>query len=324
MSSLLFSTSVVAAFLGGIVALFAPCCVSVMLPAYLATGIHRRRGLIAMTFIFAAGVATIILPLAAGASALSRLISGEHALVYSIMAVVMLSMGVAMIAGFRLPIPMLGGRVRQGRGPGPAYVLGVFSGVATACCAPVLAGVIALSGVAGSFFIAMVLGLAYVFGMVAPLFVIALVWDGKEIGATRWLSSRSVHLRLARHSRTVSLSSFVGGLLLLAMGLLVAVLAYTGPDMASRGWQVTVSGDAQHYAHVVTTWLAQLPGWITALAVFAALGTLAIVAVHQVADHAEPDPSTDPLPSGACVTSCTSTEEATNNSQVPIEQEHNQ
>ena len=324
MSSLLFSTSVVAAFLGGIVALFAPCCVSVMLPAYLAAGIHRRWGLIAMTFIFAGGVATIILPLAAGASALSRLISGEHTLVYSIMAVVMLSMGAAMIAGFRLPIPMLGGRVRQGRGPGAAYVLGVFSGVATACCAPVLVGVVALSGAAGSFFTAMVLGLAYVFGMVAPLFVIALVWDGKEIGATRWLSSRSVRLRLARHSRTVSLSSFVGGLLLVAMGLLVAVLAYTGPDMASRGWQVTVSGDAQHYAHVATSWLAQLPGWITALAVFAALGALAVVAVHQVANHSDLSSSPDPLPNDDRGISGDSTEDATDHSQRPIERENRQ
>jgi cytochrome c biogenesis protein CcdA len=320
----LFSTSVVAAFLAGVVALFAPCCVSVMLPAYLATGIHRRRGLITMTFIFAAGVAAVILPLAAGASTLSRLINGEHAIVYSVMAVVMFAMGIAMVAGLRLPIPMLGGRVRQGRGPGAAFILGTFSGVATACCAPVLAGVVALSGAAGSFFTAMVLGVAYVFGMVAPLFVIALVWDGRELGATRWLTSRSIHLRLARHTRNVSLSSLVGGLLLVAMGVLVGVLAYTGPDMASRGWQVTVSGDAQHYAHVVTAWLGQLPGWITAVAVFAALGTLAVVAVRQVADHAAPDPSTDPLPHDHRVTSYTSTEEATDNSPISIEREHKQ
>ncbi len=324
MSSLLFSTSVAAAFLAGVVALFAPCCVSVMLPAYLATGIHRRRGLITMTFIFAAGVAAVILPLAAGASTLSRLINGEHAIVYSAMAVVMITMGIAMVAGLRLPIPMLGGRVRQGRGPGAAFVLGTFSGVATACCAPVLAGVVALSGAAGSFFTAMVLGVAYVFGMVAPLFVIALVWDGRELGATRWLTGRSIHLRLARHARNVSLSSFVGGLLLVAMGTLVGVLAYTGPDMASRGWQVTVSGDAQHYAHVVTAWLGQLPGWITAVAVFAALGTLAVVAVRQVADHAAPDPSTDPLPNDHCFTSYKSTEEATDDSRMSIERKHKQ
>ncbi len=116
MSQLLFSTAVVAAFFVGMVALFAPCCVSIMLPAYLATGVHRRRGLLTMTFIFAAGVSAIILPIAFGATALSRLINGEHAIVYSTMAVVMLLLGIAMATGFRLPIPMIGHRAQEGGG----------------------------------------------------------------------------------------------------------------------------------------------------------------------------------------------------------------
>ncbi len=318
MSSILVGTSVVAAFLAGAVALFAPCCVSVMLPAYIATGVHRRRGLIAMTFVFAAGVATVILPIAAGASALSRLINGEHAIVYSVMAVVMLGMGIAMAAGFRLPLPMPGGKARQGSGPGAVFVLGTFSGVATACCAPVLAGVVALSGAADSFLTAMVLGVAYVFGMVAPLFVMALVWDGREIGASRWLTSRSVRLRLAHRTRTVPLSSFAGGLLLVAMGVLVGVLAITGPDMASRGWQVILSGDAQRHAHVATTWLGHLPGWVTALGVFAALGVLAALAVRQVADRPDADPVIGPLPDDRG-TSCGPHEVAADNFHSPVE-----
>ena len=292
---LLVGTTVIAAFLAGVVALFAPCCVSVMLPAYLATGVHRRRGLIAMTFVFAAGVAAVILPIAFGATALSRLINGEHTAVYSVMAVVMLAMGLAMAAGFRIPIPMLGVRARPGgSGPGSVFVLGTFSGVATACCAPVLAGVVALSGAAASFLTALVVGVSYVFGMVAPLFVVALVWDGREFGASRLLAGRSVRLRLGARVRAVPLASFAGGLLLVVMGVVVAVLAVTGPDMATRGWQATVSGDAQHYAHVVTTWLGHLPGWATALVVFAALAALVVLAVRQVADRADDADSAEP------------------------------
>jgi cytochrome c biogenesis protein CcdA len=304
-SELLVGTTVIAAFFAGVVALFAPCCVSVMLPAYLATGVHRRRGLVAMTFVFAAGVGAVILPIAFGATALSRLINGEHTIVYSVMAVVMLAMGVAMAAGFRLPIPMLGVRARHGRsGPGSVFVLGAFSGVATACCAPVLAGVIALSGAAASFLTALVVGVAYVFGMVAPLFVIALVWDGREMGASRWLTGRSVRLRLARHMRTVPLSSFAGGLLLVVMSVVVGVLAVTGPDMATTGWQAAMAGDAQHYAHVVTTWLGHLPSWVTALGVFAALAALVALAVRQVADRADQEPVTDVLAEGSAASCC--------------------
>lgn len=39
-SALFFGGSVIAAVLAGAVALFAPCCISVMLPAYFATAFH--------------------------------------------------------------------------------------------------------------------------------------------------------------------------------------------------------------------------------------------------------------------------------------------
>jgi hypothetical protein len=153
----------------------------------------------------------------------------------------------------------------------------------------VLAGVVALSGAASSFLTSLVVGVAYVFGMVAPLFVVALVWDGREIGASRWLAARSVRLGFAGRKRIVPVASFAGGLLLVVMSVVVGVLAVTGPDMATRGWQATMSGAAQHYAHVVTTWLGHLPGWVTALGVFLALGALVVLAVRQVADQPETD-----------------------------------
>lgn len=290
MHSILFGTSVIAAFLAGVVALFAPCCVSVMLPAYLATGAHRRRGLVAMTFVFAAGVGAVILPIAFGAAVLSRAINGEHTLVYSTMAVAMIAMGLAMAGGARLRLPAPGGRARVGSGRGATFVLGAFSGVATACCAPVLAGVVALSGAAASFVAALVVGVAYVFGMVAPLFVVALVWDGRDLGASRLLAGPSIGWRIGGHRWAVPLSSFVGGLLLVAMGVVVGILAVTGPDMATRGWQASLSGDAQHWAHLATAWLGHLPGWVTAAGVFVTLAALAAVAVRHVADSPDDGP----------------------------------
>ncbi|MDT5134770.1 MAG: cytochrome c-type biosis protein, partial [Mycobacterium sp.] len=41
MGEVLFGTTLLASFLGGVVALLAPCCVSVMLPAYLSTGFRH-------------------------------------------------------------------------------------------------------------------------------------------------------------------------------------------------------------------------------------------------------------------------------------------
>lgn len=108
MSQLLLSGTVITAFLGGVVALLAPCCISVMLPAYFATSFHRRTQLAAMTLVFAAGIATIILPLGLGASAISRLLVGQHRFVFSVGGVLMIAAGVAMVAGWKFMSPMPG------------------------------------------------------------------------------------------------------------------------------------------------------------------------------------------------------------------------
>ncbi|MFF2511288.1 cytochrome c biogenesis CcdA family protein [Streptomyces sp. NPDC058086] len=138
MGDLLFGTTLLASFLGGVVALLAPCCVSVMLPAYLATGFRRRTGILAATLIFAAGVATVIVSIGLGATVLVALISGHHLLVFSIGGAAMALGGLALLAGWKPQLPMIAGRAPTGHGFGSVYGLGVFSGAASSCCAPVL------------------------------------------------------------------------------------------------------------------------------------------------------------------------------------------
>ncbi len=77
-SSIFFGGSFIAAFVAGMIALFAPCCISVMLPAYFASSFHNRSVLVAMTFVFAGGIATIILPLVLGTSAVRQLVLSQH------------------------------------------------------------------------------------------------------------------------------------------------------------------------------------------------------------------------------------------------------
>src|SRR5437016_11010596 len=92
-SGIFFGGSVVAAVVAGCVALFAPCCVSVMLPAFFAASFQNRRVLVAMTFVFAAGVATVILPIALGASFVRRVLIGDHTWVYIAGGIVLLVLG---------------------------------------------------------------------------------------------------------------------------------------------------------------------------------------------------------------------------------------
>jgi len=295
MSELLVGTTLLVSFLGGIVALLAPCCVSVMLPAYLATGFRHRGGVLAASLVFGAGVATVILPIGLGAAALSRLFVAQHFVIYLIGGALMLVGGVAVLAGWSPKLPMPSGRGSSGGGFGSAYLLGAFSGIASACCAPVLAGVAVLSGAAGSFPVALAIGLAYVGGMVAPLAVAGVLWDRHRERATRLLSARNVTVRIGGWARRMPVGTLVSGLLMIGMGGLAGVLAFTGPAMGSDGWQTRAGAWLQHVATLTAQALAWIPGWAVALVLVAGLAALLRRALTRQSARAT-DPELGPEP----------------------------
>lgn len=299
--SVLFGGSVVVATVGGVIALLAPCCVSVMLPSYFAGAFHNRRTLVAMTFVFGAGVATIILPIALGAAALRRTIFGHHTGIYLGGAAMLVGLGVYTLAGGRLRIPQPGRRAGSRGGPWGVYSLGAFSGVATACCAPVLAGVIALSGAASSFVTSLVLGLAYVSGMVAPLFGAALAWDRCGERFAVLTRPRTITYRIGRITRTISGTALSSGVLLIFMGAITAWIGLHPDSMGTKGWQASFTARLQHYGHVVTDALHWLPGWLAILALVFVAIALARRARREVQPPhaARPDPTVEPAQQGA-------------------------
>ena len=274
MGELLLGTTLVASFLGGLVALLAPCCISVMLPAYLTTGFRHHGGVVPATLVFGSGVATVILPIGLGATALSRLFIEQHTTVFLVGGALMLIGGVAMLTGWKPNLPMPAARAARPSSFRSAYLLGMFSGVASACCAPVLAGVAVLSGAAASFPAALGIGLAYVAGMVAPLAVIALLWDRHQDRLAPLLTGRQVRLRLGGWQRQLPLGNALSGLLLIAMGALAGVLAFTGNAMPTEGWQLRVSAWLQHASSVTVDALSWLPGWAFATALVLGLAIL--------------------------------------------------
>lgn len=283
MEQVLLSTTILASFLGGVVALMAPCCVSVMLPAFFASSFQRRGQILGMTLVFAGGVGTIILPIALGAAAISRALIQYHLWIFTIVGVVMLAVGIATLAGWKMMLPMPSGR-GGGKSIGSVYALGVFSGAASACCAPVLAGVAALSGAASSLPSATIVGVAYVFGMVAPLCVLALVWDRKDWSNSRLLSGRSVRLWPGT-TRRIPLATLLSGVLMVGMGVLTVVIAVQGPGMAPDGWQVEVTAFLNHTAATILKFLSFIPGWVFTVIVFTALAGLVWKALRTRKAH---------------------------------------
>jgi cytochrome c-type biogenesis protein len=289
MGDVLLGTTLLASFLGGVVALLAPCCVSVMLPAYLASGFKRRTGIVAGTGVFAAGVATVIVPIGLGAGALARLLTGNHVIVFSTGGTLMIAGGLAMLAGWTPRLPMPAGTGPVGHGWWSIYGLGAFSGIASACCAPVLAGVAVLSGAAASFTASLAVSLTYVAGMVAPLLAVALVWDKRDWGSSRLLHGRRVRLRIGGLQRRIPLGYLLSGVLLAVMGVLTIALAVTRPAMPNSGWQIEVTAQLQHWATNIGKALGFVPGWAVLAALAAAAAYLIWHARHNgPAQHAQP------------------------------------
>src|SRR3989442_13675488 len=149
----------------------------------------------------------------------------------------------------------------------------IFSGVASSGCSAVLAGVIALSSVASSFWLALGLGTAYVFGMVAPLFVIALLWDHYDWRASRLFRPRSFSWRLGPFRRTVTPTNLASGFLLTLIGggMLWVGLAYSSMPPLSD-WQIRLAVGLQHGGQVITNALSWIPNWTSAVIFLALIG----------------------------------------------------
>jgi len=254
-----------------------------MLPAYFASSFQNRRLLVAMTFLFAAGVATVILPIALGASVLRQLLTTQHTPIYVTGGVLVLGLAIYVLFGGQIHLPMPGQRAGGKTGVLGVYSLGIFSGMASSCCAPVLAGVIALSSVASSFWLALGLGTAYVFGMVAPLFVISLLWDRYDWRASRLFRPRSFTWRLGPLQRTVTATNLVTGLLLMVIGaaMLWVGLAYSSMPPLSD-WQIRLAVSLQHVGQVITNALSWIPNWMGAIIVLALIGVLSWYALRQI------------------------------------------
>jgi len=240
-NELLLGSSVLSGFMGGMLALLAPCCVTVLLPAYFAAAFTTVRALVRMTFLFAAGIAIVILPIALGLAALGQLFTRYHPLLFGVGGLFLLALGVLTLRGRGLDLPF-GRAPTFAAHPGASiFVLGLFSGAASSCCAPVLIGVLTLTALTSSFLGSLAVSLAYVFGMVFPLFLLAVAGDRFGWARTRLIRGMTLHVRLAGREWAIHSTNLVGGLLFLAMGVLVLVLAVTGTEVLTLPGQDQLS-----------------------------------------------------------------------------------
>ena len=302
-ADLLSTGSVLAAFFAGTIALFAPCCIVFLAPSYLAAAVKNNRWrLLPLTLVFASGLALVLVPITLGASLIAGAIAKYHGPVYWAGGLLMIALGLLALTGTMWSMPSVLRAPDTSRADSATFFsLGVFSGIASSCCAPVLVGVMTLSALSGNPFGGFLLGLAFVFGMVIPLLIMALVWDAAHLDRRRWGRARPVTLRVAGHALHTNTVNIAVAIAFVAMGIGVISLAGSETMTGNATWFQRAAGDGvTRFAKSVLAGLAPVPEPILGI------GLLAVAAVFiwatlrdrhrpaQSSNSAETDLPTEP------------------------------
>lgn len=234
----LLVASVVASFFAGIAALFAPCCITVLLPSYIGSIFSQRRMVLGMTGIFSLGLLVVFLPIGLGAGFLGQFFSIYHDQIYALGGLFLLSLGIMVFLGKGFSLPW-----HAGLAPGSKFTiasiftLGVFSGFATSCCAPVLAGVVTLSVLPGSIFLGGLYAVSYVLGMVVPLFFLAWVMERTRFTERFWIMRKAVSYTLFGKKISITAANLLTAIIFIGMGILILFLAFTGNLQIEMGYK---------------------------------------------------------------------------------------
>ena len=254
----LFQLSLLAAFIAGMVALFAPCCITFLLPSYFANVFKEKKRVVLMTFIFSLGIFTIMLPVVLGAKVLSQFFFNLHDQAYIIGGLFLVLVGFGALLGFKLPMPRFN-FTKQADDPLSTYILGIISGITSACCAPVLVGVLALSSMSPSIVQSLLVGFFYVLGLVTPLYLASIFID-KQNFLTRPLFRKPIReVSFLGKKRVISVSNFVSFLMFVGIGVVTIFLSLSGKLAMSRS-EENITQTIQDVAVSVTAFVHKLPG----------------------------------------------------------------
>lgn len=194
-----------------------------------------------MTSVFFLGLLTVFLPLGLGASFLSQIFSQYHNIIFAAGGIFLMFLGTSLLLGLNLSLPFTVHPQLKKYDFTNVFVLGIFSGIATTCCAPVLAGVLALSVLPGSILLGAIYTLAYVLGMVIPLFIIAAFLDKINFTQKFFAFRKTVTYQVFGKRIKLAFSSLFSGLMFLFLGIVILYLSSTNQLTSRSSYQVTLN-----------------------------------------------------------------------------------
>ena len=211
-----------------------------------------------MTFIYSLGIFTVMLPVVLGAKALSQMFFNLHDKTYIIGGLFLIFVGFGSLLGFKLPMPRFS-LTKQADDPLSTYILGIISGITSACCAPVLIGVVALSTLSPTMAQSLLVGFFYVLGMVTPLYLASLFIDKRNFLAKPIFRKPFREITFLGKTHMITVSNMVSFVMFVGMGLLTIFLSLSGKLAMNRS-EESVTQAIQNVAVSVTTFVQKIPG----------------------------------------------------------------
>lgn len=250
-----YQISLIAAFIAGMVALFAPCCISYLFPAYIGNVFKEKRHVIFMTLIYSLGIFVVMMPVVLGAKALQMVFFRLHDQTYLFGGLFMLVVAGLSFFGVKLPMPHLHTTTTGAkRDVFSTFTLGVFAGITSACCAPVLIGVVALSTLTPTTAQALGVGAFYVLGMVTPLYLASLFIHKTDILSKPVLRKVVSRITVAGKTYPIFVSNIIAAVVFALTGLTMLWLTSTGRlgmTMAESAVTKSINGVALQVTELV-------------------------------------------------------------------------
>ncbi len=256
----LYNISLIAAFIAGMVALFAPCCISYLLPAYFGNVFKEKKRVLFMTFIYSLGIFTIMLPVVLGARALAQLFYSLHDQTYFVGGIFMLILALMALFNLKLPAPKFASRnTGQDTDIISIFTLGIISGITSSCCAPVLIGVITLSSLSPTVLQSLGVGFSYVLGMVAPLYLASLFIDQRNLMEKPIFKKQLTVFTIKDKQYPIFVSNLIAALIFAIAGGLTLILNSAGMLAMPTG-DSNITKTIQTTALNITRLTDKLPG----------------------------------------------------------------
>lgn len=221
------------AFIGGIVSFLSPCVV-VLVPAFLAhlagssltelssseksAIVQAKKSIVSHTVLFIVGFSVVFIALGASLGFISQFIRDAQIWLQRIGGAVIILLGLVSLNVISIPWLQREHKFEvQKRTPHGSRVVKYFSSLIigsafaigwTPCVGPVLAGILVLAGTSGSVHSGIMLLSAYTVGLMIPFLVTAFFTAG-------------VSQFLSRHEKLLKWVHYIGGVLLILLGILV-------------------------------------------------------------------------------------------------------